>query len=89
MFKYHCEYYLITPAGYAWIQSSHQYKWSTLIKISAFYASHKRNDSPPGAINTNHLIYLKKQPIETDYNEPDKKQSLLENFVDKRRLNKN
>ena len=35
------------------------------------------------------LIYISKTFDETDYNEPDKKQPILENFVDKTRLNKN
>jgi len=37
----------------------------------------------------NPLIYISKTFDETDYNEPDKKQPILENFVDKRRVNKN
>jgi len=79
----------MTNVEYAEIQSSHQYKWSTLIKISASYATRKGSKSRLNAININRLIFMQKLPDETDYNEPSKKQPILENFVDKRRLNKN
>jgi hypothetical protein len=79
----------MTNVEYAKIQSSHQYKWSTLIKISASYATRKSSKSHLDAININLLIFMQKLPNETDYNEPGKKQPTLENFVDKRRLNKN
>jgi len=79
----------MTQRGYAQIQSSHQYKWSTLIQISASYATRNRSKSHLDTININQLIYLNKSSSETDYNEQNKKQPTLENFVDKRRLNKN
>ena len=34
-------------------------------------------------------VYYEKPSHETDYNEANKKPSILENFVDKTRLNKN
>ncbi|AEW74912.1 hypothetical protein EcWSU1_03484 [Enterobacter ludwigii] len=35
------------------------------------------------------MIYIQKLTAGTDYNEPNKKHAILENFVDKTRLNKN
>ncbi|MFW3294934.1 hypothetical protein ACODQQ_02370, partial [Enterobacter quasiroggenkampii] len=64
-------------------------KWSSLIKISASCAVQKRVDALVSAKRYNPMIYIKKSSHETHYNEANKKPSILENFVDKTRLNKN